>query len=104
MLGILGGLGIHIKGDVHIFEQGVAIIQNQGMGQNLIHMFDRNDFQLIGDGFGDILEVLLIFLGDQDLFDTAPVSGNNFFLQTANRQYPAPQRNFTGMAPSGIWI
>src|SRR6266436_7226447 len=83
---------------------GIAILRpryrgqwgSQRLAEQLIDCFDRNDFQPTLYIVRDLGEVLLVLLRDQYGLQTAAKGRQKLLLETADRQHPATQRNFSG--------
>ena len=67
----------------------------QGNFHDLVHMLHKYDFQSLDDICRDLREVLFIVFGDEDRLEVRAVRCQQLFLEAADGQHPAPQRDFT---------
>src|SRR6266481_3374614 len=83
---------------------GVAILRpcyrgqwgSQRLAEQLIDGLNRKDFQPTLYIVRDLGEILLVLLRDQYGLQAAAKGRQQLLLETANRQHPATQRNFSG--------
>jgi len=52
--------------------------------------------QIPANGLGNILNILLVFLGQEDVLDPPPMGSKDLFLEAADRQNVAPQGHLAG--------
>src|SRR3569832_2056205 len=64
--------------------------------KNLVYPLDRVNIELVLDVVRNLGQILDVFLRDQHRLDAAAMRRQEFLLQTADRQYFAPQRDFPG--------
>ena len=64
----------------------------------MIHVLDPHEGHLAEHVAGDILQVLLVLLGQDELADALAMRGQDLLAQAAYRQDPTPQRDLAGHA------
>ena len=70
--------------------------QRQRVGKHGVHRLRRHEAQGRADGLIDLLQILLVLLGDDDGPDAAAFGGHGLLLQPADGQHPSPQRDLAG--------
>ena len=64
--------------------------------EHLVHRLDGHELELLADLLGDVPEVLLVALGQDDHAGAREVGREDLALEPADRQHPAAERDLAG--------
>src|SRR5579884_3053073 len=70
-------------------EHGQAQPLPQRLLEHLVHVLDEDEPELLADVGRDLVQVLLVVLGEDDRLDPRPVPGDHLLLDPADRQHLA---------------
>jgi len=82
--------------DLSILERQKGWKELACVRENRVHVFDGNEFQLLADVARQILQILAVFLGDNNGPYAGTVSRKNLLLESPDGKNTSPERNFTG--------
>src|SRR5439155_3993783 len=74
----------------------------QSDGQHLVYGLGQVKVHLVPDLFGYVLQVALVAFGEDDLLQPGTVGGQDFLLDSADREHPALEGDLAGHADGGL--
>jgi hypothetical protein len=69
---------------------------DKGSLEHFVDTLHKFNVQILEDVRGNVDEILLVFLGDDDHLDAGTMGRQEFLLETADGKHPSPERDLTG--------